>query len=68
MNDLVLASASLRRRDLLASVGIACEVVPSDLVESRREGERPEDHVVRLAIGKAKEVASRRRVNGRWFL
>ena len=68
MNDLVLASASLRRRDLLASVGIACEVVPSDLVESRREGERPEEHVVRLAIGKAKEVASRRSVKGRWFL
>ena len=49
-----LASASPRRRELLASIGVAVEIAPADIDESRREGESPEDFVSRLAREKAK--------------
>ena len=48
-----LASASPRRRELLSSIGVAVEVSPADIDESRREGESPEDFVSRLAREKA---------------
>ncbi|MGQ0737097.1 MAG: Maf family protein [Acidobacteriota bacterium] len=50
---LVLASASPRRRELLAAAGIALEVVDVT-VDERLEGpEPPGDHVRRLALAKA---------------
>ncbi len=67
-NDLVLASASPRRRDLLASVGIAFSVVPSRAAEEVLPGETAEAHVQRLSLDKAREVAGRSEVSGRWFL
>lgn len=65
---LVLASASPRRRDLLSSVGIRFNVFPSNAPEEEIPGESPEEHVVRLSIDKAKDVALNNQVEGRWFL
>ncbi len=61
MKLLVLASASPRRKELLASVGIEVEVMPSDVPEEPLNGETPEEHVLRLARDKAAEIAGRLR-------
>jgi septum formation protein len=50
---LVLASASLRRRELLASVGVEAECIAVDLDEQPLAGESPRALVVRLAAAKA---------------
>jgi len=54
---LVLASASPRRRDLLAQAGYAFEVVPADIPEDLQPGETPIGYVLRLAREKAEAVA-----------
>lgn len=51
--QLILASGSPRRRDLLASIGVPCEVAPADIDESPRVGESPEHYVLRMALEKA---------------
>lgn len=53
---LVLASASPRRRDLLAAAKLECRIAPSDIPEVRGDGESPEDYVGRLAWEKAHAV------------
>jgi septum formation protein len=58
--SLILASASPRRRDLLAGLGFTFEVVPSAVPESPRPGEAPEAFALRLAREKASQVARRR--------
>ncbi len=65
---LVLASASPRRKELLASLGIAFQVVPSQAAETLLPNESPRQHVMRLSREKALEVARRKEVPGRWFL
>jgi septum formation protein len=55
---IVLASASPRRAELLASAGVAFVVVPSRITEDRRPGETPEALVRRLAAAKARDVAA----------
>jgi septum formation protein len=50
---LVLASASPRRRELLAAAGFPVHVDPVDVDEQPRAGERPEDYVERVAAAKA---------------
>lgn len=50
---LVLASASPRRVELLASIGVHPEVRPVDVDESRRPGEDPDAYVARVARAKA---------------
>jgi len=50
---LVLASASPRRRALLAQIGVPHEVLPQDIDESRRDGETPASYVRRMADEKA---------------
>ena len=52
----VLASASPRRRELLGLLGLAAEVVPTDIDESWRNGEAPAAHAERLARTKAAAV------------
>jgi septum formation protein len=52
--DLVLASASPRRRELLGQLGCHFEVLAVDLEETPRDGERGEDYVRRLALEKAR--------------
>lgn len=53
-NMIVLASASPRRKELLESAEVVFTVVPADIPEEPLPGELPVDHVVRLALGKAK--------------
>ncbi|HXG58873.1 MAG TPA: Maf family protein [Thermoanaerobaculia bacterium] len=62
----VLASSSPRRRELLESIGLAFDVVPSHIPEVRREGEAPEEYVARLSREKAAEVA--RTHHDRWVI
>lgn len=66
--DIVLASASPRRRELLARLGIAFQVVPSDADETLLADETPQAHVIRLSRAKAWEVAARPGQAGRWFI
>lgn len=54
---LVLASASPRRREILATLGIAFEVRPSGADETRLEGERAREYAMRVASAKAVEIA-----------
>lgn len=56
---LVLASASPRRRELLANLGFDFEVVPSSVDEESFNGGRPEALARRIARAKAEDVASR---------
>ncbi|HEX8710746.1 MAG TPA: Maf family protein [Terracidiphilus sp.] len=53
---LVLASASPRRRELLAQAGYTFEVRPAHVSEDPRPGEEPVAYVVRLAREKAEAV------------
>lgn len=55
---LILASASPRRRELLASLGLRFTVRAADLDETPGAGEPPEETVVRLARGKAAAQAA----------
>lgn len=61
--DLILASGSPRRHELLAQIGARFEVIVADVDESVREGEQAADYVQRLAREKALSVL--RRENGR---
>jgi septum formation protein len=56
---LVLASASPRRRELLAAHGIACLVDPSRVPEEPQPGEAAPAFAARVAYEKAREVATR---------
>jgi septum formation protein len=56
---LILASASPRRRELLAQAGFHFEVIPADVPEIRKPGEDPIRFVTRLAREKAEAVISR---------
>lgn len=53
-----LASASPRRRELLARIGIDFEVRAAAVDEARRDAEAVDDFVLRLAAAKANTVAS----------
>jgi septum formation protein len=55
---LILASASPRRRELLASIGLEFDVLPSNVPEVHREGEAPEEYVARLSRDKAAALAT----------
>jgi septum formation protein len=50
---LTLASASPRRRELLAQIGVPHEVRAADVDESRRPGEPPREYALRVATAKA---------------
>ena len=55
--DLILASSSPRRHDLLSSIKLKFLVIPSSIKEEHVNGESPEDHVCRLAQEKALAIA-----------
>ncbi|MFQ5477181.1 MAG: Maf family protein [Candidatus Binatia bacterium] len=57
---LVLASASPRRRELLARVGYRFETDPSSVEEVQLTGEEPLASVLRLSVEKASSVLARR--------
>ena len=60
MARLVLASASPRRRELLAAAGLAFTVAPADVDESLPPGTDPVEGAVRLARAKALAAGARR--------
>src|SRR5690606_38040651 len=53
-NQLYLASASPRRRELLAQLGLRYRVLPQQVDESRAPDEDPAAYVIRLARAKAR--------------
>jgi septum formation protein len=56
--ELILASASPRRRELLARLGIEpARVIAADIDETPRPGELPRAHAIRLAAEKARAAA-----------
>ena len=58
MGRLILASASPRRLDLLARIGVVPDaIVPADIDESVPKGELPRQHALRLARQKAQSIA-----------
>jgi septum formation protein len=64
--QLILASASPRRRELLQRIGVAFVVIPSDTPETAQPGELPQAYALRVAVEKAYEVA--RKHPGAWVL
>jgi septum formation protein len=57
---LVLASGSPRRRQLLEQVGLVFDVAPAEVDEAAHPGETARGHVHRLALEKARAVATGR--------
>ncbi|HEX6770956.1 MAG TPA: Maf family protein [Acidobacteriaceae bacterium] len=56
-HKIILASASPRRRELLAQAGFTFDVITTDIPELRKPGEDPIRFVTRLAREKAEAVA-----------
>lgn len=54
MIDVILASASPRRRMLLEQIGVSCDVQPANICEDLYPGESPQDYTRRLALEKAR--------------
>jgi septum formation protein len=54
-----LASASPRRRELLTQIGVRWELLPVEIDELARRGERAADYVGRLALTKGREALAR---------
>ena len=55
---LILASASPRRLDLLAQIGVVpSQIIPADIDETPHKGELPKQHALRLAIEKAQKIS-----------
>lgn len=67
-DQIILASGSPRRRELLEQIGLEFEVIPSSAAEDVLPEETPDQLVQRLSLAKAQEVAMRPDVNGRWFI
>ena len=57
-NAIVLASESVRRVDMLRSLGISFSIIPPDIDESRKRDETIRDYVLRVADEKAKKVGT----------
>ena len=57
--EIVLASASPRRAEILRAVGWPFEISAVDVDESRLDSEPPEAYVTRLALAKAEMSAAR---------
>jgi septum formation protein len=64
--QLILASASPRRRELLNSVGLRFKIIPAHINEAYIKGENPNQHVRRLSCDKAIFIAGK--YPGAWVL
>ena len=62
--QIILASGSPRRRDLLASASITVDVQPSQIPEERRADEAPVDYALRMALEKCEAVAAAAHASG----
>ena len=51
--QLILASASPRRKQLLQQMGVVPQVKPANIDETQRPGEKPHDYCQRMALEKA---------------
>ena len=68
-NKLILASASPRRLDLLAQIGLSpAHVVPTEIDETPLKGELPRDLAQRLAVAKAEAARSSKESAGAFIL
>lgn len=65
---IVLASASPRRRDLLAAAGVRFRIEPSEADESVEPGTTPEDAARELALRKAHAIAARHAGEPLWVI
>lgn len=68
VDTLILASASPRRRDLLAQLGVECICKPADIDETPSADESPDAYVHRMALQKASAVRRRHPGLGQWVL
>jgi septum formation protein len=59
MRKIILASQSPRRRELLSSMGLQFEIIPSNFDEHLDDSRPPEVVAIELAIGKASDVAEK---------
>ncbi len=59
MRQIILASGSPRRKELLEKIGLTFTVVPSDFDEWLDDDQTPESVAVALGIGKAQAVAAK---------
>jgi septum formation protein len=64
--SLILASASPRRRELLAQAGVVFCAIPSSADEEVLLGEAPSEYALRVAAAKAHDVANKH--PGHWVL
>lgn len=55
--DLILASSSPRRLELIEQLGLQPLVIAADIDETPHAAENPQDYVLRLSHGKAQKVA-----------
>lgn len=55
MNNIILASASPRRQELLTQIGMKFKVVPSN-IEEKAKSKVPQEIVIELSEGKARDV------------
>ncbi len=68
-NKLILASASPRRLDLLAQIGIApARILPTEIDETPLKGELPRDLAQRLAAAKAEAAMASKESAGAFIL
>jgi septum formation protein len=58
-DPLILGSASPRRREILASLGVPIRVVPGDADETQRRGDSPAAYLARVVRHKLEDVARR---------
>jgi septum formation protein len=58
-NQVILASASPRRRELLARLGIPFAVIPAEIEEQQLPDEEPRHYTIRMARAKADYLAQR---------
>ena len=56
MSELILASASPRRAEILQQIGVAFQIAPADIDETPMSQELPIDYVQRMAQEKAQHV------------
>lgn len=61
MQNIILASHSPRRRELIKLLGHPFECETSGVEETIVAGEKPEDHVIRLSLLKARDVGDHHR-------
>lgn len=59
-NNIILASSSPRRADLLKTLGVSFELIPSNINERPHQDEAPADYIIRLARAKVIDAARKR--------